>query len=74
MMDESTRARVCSAAGKAAHHYGTAYEWTPDEASAAALKSWVNRPRRTPEKRRATLAAAMRRWRAKKARQAAEGA
>lgn len=68
LADTATKQRVCGAAGRAAHYYGTAHEWTSEGAREAALIAVANRVKSTPEQKRAMRAASMRRYRRKKAR------
>ena len=53
-LDTTTKARIASMGGKAAHHYGTARKWTPEEARAAgrlgALASAESKRRRKAER------------------------
>ena len=48
-MDESTRRRIASTGGKAAHAKGTAHEWTRAQARIAGRKGGVERARRAAE-------------------------
>lgn len=50
-LDMATRQRIASAGGRAGHHYGTARQWTRDEAVAASQKAAQSRRRKAEERR-----------------------